>query len=58
VSSADFITNIAEPDFWYTQGAPLPESLPIEPPISEVRKRLGKESKATLPPPKSTSSST
>ena len=40
------------------EGAPLPESLPIEPPISEARKRLGKESKATLPPPKSTSSST
>ncbi len=34
------------------EGATLPESLPIEPPISEVRKRLAKETPATIERPK------
>jgi DNA-damage-inducible protein D len=33
------------------EGATLPENLPIEPPITEVRKRLAKEAKQTALPP-------
>jgi DNA-damage-inducible protein D len=34
------------------EGAPLPENLPVEPPISEVRKRLAHEAKTALAEPK------
>lgn len=34
------------------EGAMLPESLPIEPPISEVRKRLAKDAAAAIEGPK------
>jgi DNA-damage-inducible protein D len=34
------------------EGATLPENLPTEPPISEVRKRLANESQPSIEPPK------
>ncbi len=40
------------------EGATLPESLPIEPPISEVRKRLAKDAPAAIEGPKTGGTST
>jgi DNA-damage-inducible protein D len=40
------------------EGATLPDSLPIEPPIAEVRKRLAKGDKPQIEPPKAGDSST
>jgi DNA-damage-inducible protein D len=40
------------------EGATLPESLPIEPPIAEVRKRLAKDSPAAIEGPKTNEPST
>jgi hypothetical protein len=40
------------------EGATLPESLPIEPPISEVRKRFAKDATPAIEPPRSDGSST
>jgi hypothetical protein len=40
------------------EGATLPESLPVEPPISEVRKRLAKDASAAIEAPKANGVST
>ena len=38
------------------KGGTLPEDLPLEPPIAEVKKRLAKGAKNAIEPPKPTDS--
>jgi hypothetical protein len=34
------------------KGGTLPEDLPLEPPIAEIKKRLAKEARKAIEPPK------